>query len=387
MGYLPRRFKQFSPPTLAVASAGVLGNTIPVPIERANPLEAIEFYVDITAGATGPTFVTGTQAGLENVCNIVKNFTLSYTDADGPHTPVNISGMGCLATSYLEGMNLDSATMEALRLSKGSSIGNNQKLRLCYYIPVTRLRTSEPLDHRCLLPIHKLTTDPILSVQFESAANMFSAGSLASVVCTYRPIYRDMSDALTAAIIKAGGFIRGDLVESVFTVPLSSSAEISILLPSGLQASISNVTFRQYLGGASVTQDVVDLTTTLGSEERWRLDIGSNTWMDWRWKQLQSENQRAHPLNVLSQTSSPAFGGAVAASTSYQPADTTLLDFLAPEEDGAGNDLGSLFDVSDTSKTYAIRGKPASVATNASLIYTAVRRYFGDLSQFQRIQL
>jgi hypothetical protein len=377
----------FYPAVLAPGTTALLGSQVRVSFDRTWPIEEIHFYVDVTCGATGPTL-----SGVDNVMGIVKRFQLNIDDGVQRRTVVDASGIGMLEYVSQVAGNLDSATLEVIRLAQGSSIANNQKFRICYRIPLVNPMIGEPLRSQMLLPVNNYAQDPVLLVDFESSANMCSAGSFSVVAAHYVLIRREVSEGFNdklLAIEKAGGigYVPFDLLENPFSVPLSSAAQIRIPIPT--PGMYQNLLFRQYLGGATVTRDVIDQTTTLGSETEWRLESGNVPKRLWRWKHLQTMNQWSRPLNVLSQTSSPAIGGSVASGTSYQPASSVMIDFLSDGLTGdTATELGSLLDCNLPAKAglkMEVIGTPASVATNASVIYVMGHRLFGDLAKFQKV--
>jgi hypothetical protein len=270
-----------------------------------------------------------------------------------------------------------------------ATIANNLKFQITYRIPLVNPCIGEPLRTLMLLPIHRHPQDPVLSIDFEAAANMYSAGSLSALSVEVVLIRRAVSQAQDAAIVAAGGYIPFDLMESANVIPLGVSQETRF--PLATPGSYLNLVFRQYLGGASVTRSPVDAVTTFGSESVWRLETGGNVLHQWRWKHLRAINQFTSPENSTNQTYSPRIGGVVAAGTLWTPAASVMLDWLGDGLTGdASNELGSVLDCNLPTLTglkMEVVGTPASVATNASTLFIGGHRLYGDLSQWQKFNL
>ena len=158
----------------------------------------------------------------------------------------------------------------------------------------------------------------------------------------------------------------------------------------------------------SVSRDVLDQVTTLGSEQRWRLETGNVTLRDWKMRQFQVINDWSRPVNGLSNVyaanagyisttagatftagfsydGNPNFGGPLAANALFQPAATINHDFLTDGLDPA-SELGSVLDVNQPANSglkMEIIGSVASAATNGHTFYVGGHRIFGDLSRWQ----
>ena len=376
---LKKRTQFFNP--VNMQGAAVLGTTQTFDVPNTQPIEEILVLVTATAGGTGPTL-----SGVDNVLGLVKKFTLNINDVVQPRSQVSYSGIGLLEYCSQAGFNLDRSTLETLRLSQGSSIAANMNFRVAYRVPIVHPMITEPVRTRMLMPCHTWANQPQISIDFANAADIYSAGSLSGITVEIIVKYRVMPADLTASILKGGGFIASDLIETATSLPLGSAGEVRI--PVTTPGQYLGLLVRSYKGGASVTRDVVDQVTTLGSETRWRIESGLSVLTEWRWKHVQTDNDYSRPANVLSQTSSPNFGGVVAASTSYQPAGSVMLDFLSDGLDSA-NELGSLLDCNiapNAGLKMEIVGAQASVATNASILYIGGHRLFGNVSQWQAVR-
>lgn len=390
MAVLEKRTNQFLPPVLAPGGVLLLGTQQKFALDRALPVEEILLYVDMVCGATGPTL-----SGVDNILGIVKKFNLTVNDGDQTYSVVDASGIGLLEYVSECGFNLDADTLEAIALCSAASIANNMVFRICYRIPLVHPAIAEPLRTRMLLPVHTWANDPIITIDFEQSANMLSAGSLSLVQAHIQLVRRVIPDSETAAIIKDGGFIKFDLLEvpNPVAVGISGEQRFNIASP----GSYLNLLFRQYLGGASVTRNVLDqsgigatVATGFAAESRWRLESGLKTLHEWRWKDMRTINGFSRPQNRATQSNSPIIGGALAASTGFCPAATTMLDFLDDGvPGGAVAELGSVLDVNTPVKSglkMEVIGPVANVATNASTLFIMGHRLYGDLSKFQAVK-
>lgn len=393
----PRR-NFFTPANFALASAGVLGTTQKVAFDRTWPIEEIEIICDVTCGATGPT-----PTNTDGLTALIKHVNLSVNDGIQPRTIVDMTGPGLLEYAALVDDSLDRSTLDVIGMNAaGAAFANNLKFRITYRIPLVHPLIAEPLRTRMLLPVHTYPQDPILTVDFESSANLMSAGSLAGVVVHYVLKRREMSIGVTQQFQKQG-FIGFDLIETGYSIGTGVAGEqrFAVATP----GSYANMMFRQYLGGASITRSPLDQTTTFGSENRWRLESGGIVPNEWRWKHLQIENDRRRSANgifdanvYVSTTSAgsptknvpayPNFPANAAAGQRWNPEASCMIDFISPDGDTV-NELGSVLDCNlptNTGLKMEVVGSVASVATNASTLYIGGHRFFGSLKPWQAVK-
>jgi hypothetical protein len=383
---LPKRTQPiYNPATLSPGTNVLLGTTVPVEIDNAFPIEEILVFVNITAGATGPTLT-----GPDNLLNILKKAELSINTGDNkPRTIVSASGVGLL--EYVQHVDsLDADTLSVVGLAQpGGVIANNLKMRLCYRIPLVHPALAEPLRTRCLLPVQLYTSKPVLNLTFEQSANIYSAGSIATVTCEVVLIRREITVQLTTQIIADGGFIDFDLIEKANAIAVGVSGEVRFPIP--LPGSYLGMLFRQYLGGASVTRAELDQVTTFGAETPWRLESGGVAPHAWRWKHLRTIGGFRADQNNITQTSSPIIAGAVVGGTSFCPSASTYLDFLGDGVPSEGiAELGSVLDCNipkNSGLVMEVIGNVAAVATNASTMFTMGHRLYGDLSKWQTLKV
>lgn len=379
---LPQRLESLTPATLNLAGSAVLGTTVPVGINRTWPIEEMFLILTMTAGATGPTL-----AGVDNILGLVKNVTLEVNDGVQPRAIVNTSGVGLLEYASQCGMNLDRATLATIALSQGASIANNQVFRLTYRIPVVHPMIAEPLRTRMLMPCHTWGQDLNLKITFEQAANMYSAGTLAGIAAELVIVRRQMDTATTDAIVKTGGFIPFDLLETPYTVAVGAGGAVRFKIQS--PGSYAGLLLRTYKGAATVVRDVIDAVTTPGAETLWDIESGGVTFRQFRMKTLQMINDLSRVANGVNQTYSPNMAGAVAAGTSYQPASSVYLDFLGDNLGSDANELGSVLDVNLPTKTGLLMelvGAASAPVTNGHQLFILGHRWYGDLSRWQAVQ-
>lgn len=390
-----------APATLALASAGILGTSQRIALDRTLPIEEIIVFVDAVVTSAGAITIPAKTAAavvspaqLDTLQNILKKVTLEVYDGVQPRTVVNASGIGLLERNKLISNNLDTATLGLMAACQGTSVAANTCFRIAYRIPLVHPMLGEAIRSHCLLPVHLHAQDPVLTLEFESAANLSAtatpfAAVTANILLIRRRMNRDESDK----ILKNGGFIKSDIYETPFAVAPGVSGEQRFPIP--VNGSYTDLCFRQYLGGANVTRNVLDATgdgstvaAGFGTEQRWRLESGLQVYNDWRWKHLKTINDFSRPLNSHNQTYSPESGGIVAATTIFNPPSVTCLDFLS---DGVGlgdsvYELGGVLDCNIAAQTglkMEVIGSVASVATNGSVLYVIGQRLYGDLSPWQ----
>ena len=230
-----------------------------------------------------------------------------------------------------------------------------------------------------------LFRSPQLTVDFATAAEMYSAGSISAVVVDFFVVRRYMTSAVNGYILKNGGFLASDLLESTFPVVLGQAGAVRFAI--NTPGSYTNLLMRQYLGGASITRGVIDQSTTVGQETVWTLESGGVAVRQWKWLQLQAQHGFTDTRNSANQTYSPRIGGIIPANTVVRPPVSCLLDFLSDGTSGSGaNEFGSVLDCNlpaNSGLKMEICGSVASVATNPSSLYAIGHRIYGDLTRFQ----
>lgn len=374
--------------------ATLLGTTKRFPIPRQNPIEEIWIVLSGKTDTTGqgPTPRSGSTGivGRDNIMGIVKRVTLDCVSPTwGAYKMTDCSGAFLLEYNMNAGMNIDPPTWEYLRLWQAAAtpvIAVDTQFQVAYRVPVVYPMVGEPLLTRCLLPCHTWAQDPVLTVDFEAATNIYSAGHIVDLRAEIWVVYREMNGAQTDDILSKGGFIQGDLLESSFSpgVGVAGEQRFQVNPPGSYMALL----FRQYLGGNAVcTRNIVDQTTTFGSESTWRLESNGNVKRQWRWKHLQAKNAYSRAQTMLSQTSDVTVNAAVASGTLFAPAASCLLDFCS---DGLEpiNELGSVLDVNIPARSglkMEVVGSWAAPASStiASTIFYGGHRLWGDLSAFK----
>lgn len=390
------------PPSLNPGDGSLIGKTVKLNIDRTWPLEHIIIRVCFTTGGTAFTLFPATAQtndNYDNILNFVKHINLSVNPGNGgnPRTVVDCDGVRLLEYNSLTGLNLDPSTLELLRLSQGTTLAANSSWEITYNIPCAETMIGEPLRSRLLLPVHKYTQDPVLTIQFQTLAAMASAGTTPPFISCEVELVRRQVTAESELVLKNSapstpwGYIDWDLIEQQFPVQSLTSEQ---KFPLALGAAYANLLISQYQGGANITKNVIDSSgigdTTahgLGAESLWRLETALVPDRFWTSKGLRNKAAWSQVKNVLSQTSSPSFGGPVLGSTNFTAPSVGLIDFL---RDGISGDpateLGSVLDCNLTgSLRKEIIVACATWATNASTLAVMGRRLFGDLSQWQKI--
>lgn len=380
--------------TATTVAASLLGSQQRFQIPRSNPIEAIYLILDLKTDTTslGPVPRTGStgNVGRDNILGVIRKVVLEGVSPDwGAYKIVDFSGIGLTEYNLNAGLNLDTATLDYIskwQVGANPVIAVDTEARYIVKIPIVYPMVGEPLLTRCLLPCHTWDQDPVLTVDFESATNMYSAGNYIRAKCSIFVVYRECSEDQTNLIKSKGGFIRGDLVENSFSPGVGVSGEQRFTINS--PGSYMALNFRHYLGGNAVTtRDEVSETTTSGSESLWRLETNGNVKRQFRWKHVNAMNQYSRPLNALTQASSPSVNAAIAGGTLFAPAASCMLDFFS---DGieVSNELGSILDCNTPAKSglkMEIVGpwKAPGSATLPSTIFYGGHRLWGDLTPFK----
>lgn len=371
---------------LSAPSAGLLGTEQPVPIDRQWPIEEIQVTLLVTVNAQLTMSTATTNAIVDNIQGLLKSAVLTATDGSEPRTVVKASGAGLLEYASQVGLNIPRSTLAAILLSQAATVAASLKFRITYRIPLVNPMVGEPLRTRMLFPAHKLPQDPILTLAFANLADFTSAGTLTGLICEVRLIRRLMPDAVDQQILATGGYIPMDLIETPFPVSQSSAGENNFDVPLGGQ--YMGLLLRSYLGGSTITRDVLDETNTLGSETKWQLKSGNVVHEEFRFRNIQDFNDLTRVANLDTQSVAPNFAGAIAANTRYQPASSIYLDFLSDGLESA-DELGSLLDCnipSNSGLKMQLNGRLAASGTYAHTLYMIGHRMFGDISKYQAIK-
>lgn len=386
---LEQRTNVFRP--IPFQGLSILGTTQSWQIDQTYPLEEILIIVSatLTANVLTPNASPTTIDQMDALMGIVKNVNLSVNDSKTPRSVVNYSGMGLLELCAQLGLNLDASTWAAASAATYASASQQQ---IAYRIPMVNPQVGEDLRTRSLLPIHLYQQPPTLNLTFNAQANLgTSAGTqLANVAVDVVLVRRKMTAAVEAQIGAKGGYVQFDLIEQLFSVPLGSAAPIAV--PLLIPGEYANLLVRHYLGGTTLSRSCIDGSGIgagagggFGAENLWTLETGGYTIRQFTWKTLRVMNQWTRTLN---NTSSPDFGSGVIAGSNVRSPASVMFDFLGDGVTQYGADeLGSLLDcnsVSAANQKMEIKGIPASVATNASVLLYGGYRYTGDITRFQK---
>jgi hypothetical protein len=281
--------------------------------------------------------------------------------------------------------------------------------RIVFPIPLVHPGFAEPLRTRCLMPAQMFDTDPVLSIDFASAAEMYGAGSLTAVTSEIFTVRRQMPKTLHDGIVASGGYVLQDLVETQFTIGTGISGTQRWTVPPPGQ--YTGLLLRHYLGGSTVTRGDIserpESASNFATESRWTLESAGDIKREWRNKHLQTLNEysqanrgmRIGP-NFLAATSAgsptisidpfPVLGALPPAATiGWRDAASVFLDFFSDGLGADGADLGSLLDTNLPNQSglkVEIVAPVASVATNGSTLAVVGHRLYGDISKFQPLR-
>ena len=413
----------FFPPQFVGTASGannspLLGQTQKFQIDRTYPLEEIRIHVNFTVASGGLTLnsTLATADQFDNILSLIQHVNLSVNDGKQPRSVVDCDGVALLEYQAATGVNFDRATANVLALSQLAAMpaGN---YRLTYRIPLVETWIGEPLRSQMYLPVHTYPQDPVLTLQFQNASNIYSAGNINFVGAEIQlirrvPTLKSEKWVQSRAASNPNGYIDFDLIETGFAVPVGTSSEIRFQLP--IPGQYATLLCRHYLGGSTVSRKEIDSGATgssFGNENRWRLESAQVTIREWRWKHLLAELQMNQPgfafvnpsvfvaatsagsPTTALQAQQPIYGriggGGFPSGSGFDYANSVLMNFLT---DGMSGDdaveLGSLLDCNTPASAglkMEIVGTPANVATNASYLKVMGRRYFGNLARWQSI--
>lgn len=424
---LPQKLITLQDSRLTLTAANFNQQTIRVPLPRTWALEEIFVTVQVQCKAAISTQL------LYGLLNILRRVQLEINDGIQPRMAVNCTGPGLLQLVANEGISLDRSTLQVLGQLQahtaaqtfGGFLANGGNYRITYRIPLVHPMITGPLRARMLLPVHLHPQDPTLVLDFAGAAEMFSGvadpftaatGASVEVWMVQREIPRAFAEVIKKDAPNGDPrlwFLRSDINETIYPVPVSTNVEARFEIPKPGQYSSLLVHATKGTGAAANDLSDISASQTLGSETRWRLESGGNLFREFRWKQLQILNdysRNGSPAGVLNpriptaaasllatgattivnavDLFSPApnnFGGPLSGQGVQNPS-SIFLDFLS---DGIGDaeELGSLLDCNLPS----VSGLKMELIGNVTLAAAGTlqmvgRRFFDDLTRWQTVQ-
>jgi hypothetical protein len=241
----------------------------------------------------------------------------------------------------------------------------------------------------------------VLSLTFQNAANIYSAGNINSVSAEVLLVRRQptaqseavlQKDAQRRGLTNPNGYIDFDLIETPFSIAPGIGTEQRFALP--IPGSYANLMFRHYLGGATVTRKEIDngaTGTSFGNEGRWRIESGLVVDREFRWKDLQTIGEYMQNKVAIIPSSGTVtqgwIGGGIPSGQGFRYANSCYLNYLLNTLSGDNaTELGSVLDCNTPANSglkMELVGTPTNVATNASYLKVMGRRYFGNLSDWQ----
>lgn len=414
---LPQRSFIIQDSRLSLTAASFAQQTIRVGVPRPWPIEEIWIGVQVTIAAAANT---GSIAF--GLMNLLRRVTLECTEpGGGPRTVVNLTGPGLLQHISNEGLSLDRATLAVLAATNQGFLKGTGVYRMWYRIPLVHPMVTGALRPRMMLPVHLHPQDPTLTMEFASAAEMFSAVAdpFTAANVEVHLVQREIPKNYGMAIVKETEgrpwewFIKSDLMETIFPLAASltnSQQRFDVPQP----GQYSGMTLYMEKGNATLTIDDISANTTVGQETQWTLESGQSVIRAWRMKQLQALNDSSRVvqspanfnLNVLTAVSpklvtsgtavvnataievlGPNFGGPAGTGVATQAPASVFHDFLSDGINDA-DELGSLLDCNLPQLSglkMQLVGLVTTPANQPSNFKVVGRRFFGDLTRWQSV--
>lgn len=375
------------------------------PIDQTYPTEVLVLRVNfaITGTALAVPATPSNIYQLDWVSSLIQQIQIQVQDTS--KTVYQMSGRCALEYAWLSGFNLSPSTMYILGLiSAGTSLPANSQFQLEFPIPLVPQNAGEDLRTLMLLPTHLYDNPALLTVTFGQTGNMGTGGAIGLVNCDIIRYGRRMNKTVENAIAsKFGGYIQYDILEATFN---PSAATTQQNVPLSIPGWYWNAFFRHYLGGSSYSRACTEqagigggaaatsggVTTLSGgftTENLWTINWGGNTYHQFKWKDLFNTPRMKHPLNSITQTSSPDVGGSVIGSSNFISPSSCFIDFAG---DGfsfdAVTELGSVFDTTTPNaarQAVYVTGPFAAVTPNSSVLSFGGQRLLStnNIAQFQ----
>lgn len=386
-----------------------------ITIPASGPIENIWIVLTLTMKACAAnTLVT---FGLPN---ILKRATLNVHNGQKQYDCVNASGPGLLMLNDLEGLSLDPSTRQAIWASNANLGANGVNIlagavhRLAYKIPCVHPGLSGWLAVRSMLHTQVHRQEPVLTLDFAPAAEIFTgADPFSAAVLEVFVERRDISDDTTKQLLDTGGFIDWDIRETQKQFPAGlANVEQFIELPGDREyASLA-------LWGEKNGSTLGDLSgnVTPGTETLWSLEAAQNSKTKWRMKYLSiiNGNTRAggpttmfYPANnaainsldntgltggappvwVTSKLVSfpPWIGGAMTAGLAIQDPAFVGFEFLSDGNNGASELSSALSNRFRGETRYQIKGNMTTPAGNPSFLKFCARAFLSDITPFKKL--
>jgi len=339
--------KRTKPVSGFTSTGNVLGGTVEIPITREFPVEALFVQLSFTVGTAMAT------ANADSIQNILKSVDLQVFDGVKPRSVVKCSGPALLEYQVQTWFNLDRVTAANVNTNTAAA------KTLTYVIPCSHPQLSDPLGSALLLPVHLMPSNPTLTLQLASQADMdtnatptFALTGTITVTCWV---------ARRQVSVVKWPYLEWDLMENIQPFP-QTVTEFQIEMPT--PGSITGHLMRCYTGVATRG----DIQTALSP---WRIESLGVVFRQWLNTQLQVEND----LSRAADNASPNF-----VASFYN-------DFLTDKTGMETGDFGSVLDanvpVTSGARIYLVTSVTGGAGVQMKML---THRVYGDLSRLKFVR-
>jgi hypothetical protein len=170
-----------------------LGSTATWKISR-QPRRLEGLRVRITATTDGAAATASKITARFGIAAIVKQLRLKVNDRIGNRNAVAMPGF-CLL-SYLT--NVDVKLGRSTQQAMPAGLVVSTAYTFTIYVPLRHPQIGEPYGNVLALPLDNanLNEDPSVEIDFETSANLLSAGAISSVTAAVQPVYRDVPQSV-----------------------------------------------------------------------------------------------------------------------------------------------------------------------------------------------
>lgn len=355
-----QRRQDIVPLTLPAAAANnAVGLSIRQPLDRTFPIESIFLRLNFT-------LATAAQSTAQGFANIIKRANLTVTDGVRPRSVVDATGADLLEWTVQTMGNLDRLTLAAL-----ASAAVSGTFTMTIPIFCAHPQIEDPMGSMFLLPVTRYPNDPVLSLDFYTAATDISATG------TVQVNHADLVINRRQVTVEKFPYVDWDFLatEQIFA---AAQSDVRVELPT--PGSYTGMLVRGWSTSgtlaAEVRGDFAAGTANQGLDP-WRIESLGVVYRRFRWSEIQAENDLSRIITSLT----PTFAGTV----NVWPTASYYLDFLTDKMGATANELGSVLDANIPTNSGAKLYLMGNCAA-ASKARVLTHRVYGDLSALKALK-
>jgi hypothetical protein len=328
--------------------------------------------ISITVAVTWNAIANG-MLGYAHM-QLLKRIRLQVFDGTtkGPRTVVDTTGMGLLFLNANEEPNLSPGTLGGLGCLNAGAIVANAVHKYRYDINLAHPKFTDTLMPAFWMPLAQHTQDPILSLDFASAAEISGvADPVAAIAVIVTPYYRVATREQAEAL---GPYMSGDIIETNYS-PAQNITNIENKIKLNIGGTYTGMGIHMLSGAAALVPGDLSAVVTAGSESIWQLKVDGETRDYFTTHEQQSLNGVSRNADSANTLYSPNFGGALSTGSAHKGAAAVFLDFCT---DGGNEvrELGSCLRTDEARQSLELVANLTTPANQASFVNVVGRRIY-----------